>query len=185
MFYQARSVACIFYNEKDMQMIIDKLGFADNRYAYIHHTRDVNGDGTPKMAHYHFFGSRKSPISIQTLQNLSSLCSETMMYENVHQESSLLAYFLHKGTTKSPYDIKEIVSNFDVKILDETKKVKPVDIVDAMSMIDKGCTVKQVLRKYPKLFYSLSNLIKYKEITDNSFVDNWADIDERKIIKLK
>lgn len=166
MFCQSRTVCCIVYSLEDIQSLISQFSFADYEYAYILHDKDLKSDGSLKEPHYHFYGSRKSPITEQTLKNFVKTCKQNVLYENLKStDNALLRYFLHcDNNDKYQYKEEDIVSNFDVHsrlYKGVSSTVNPVDIIN---MFDNGFTTLEIIRKYPKLIYSIANLQRYEKL---------------------
>lgn len=162
-FNQSRVVCCIFYSLDDIQCFIDKLKFDNGRYAYIYHDKDKNKDGTDKMPHYHFYGRRQSPILQQTLAKFQKKCKENVMFENLRStDAHFLAYFTHdECEDKVKYNPDDIIANFDVQTVIATgTSSNIVDPADILAMFDNGCSTLEIIRRYPKLIYSVSNLLK-------------------------
>lgn len=162
-FVQSRVICCIFYSLDDIFLFIDKLNLDKGRYAYIHHDKDTNKDGSPKAPHYHFIARRHSPFTPQTLTNLIARCSQNVFVENLKStEQAVIGYFTHdECEDKVKYDSADIVANFDVnRFFATTSKSQYIDPADIIAMFDDGFTTIDVIRRYPKLLYSVSNLTK-------------------------
>lgn len=163
-FRQSRVVCCVFYLLSDLEKFIDCFGFADYEYAYILHDKDKKEDGTLKTAHYHFYGKRKSPITEQSLKNFAKKCEQNIFYENLKSnQNALMRYFLHADNDdKFHYEEKDIVSNFD---LSKAKTIdNSIDPAEIITMFDMGFTTIDIVRKYPKLIYSIANLQRYEKL---------------------
>lgn len=164
-FYSARVVCCLIYNYDDMLNFIQKFGFDKGRFAYILHDKDKDNDGNLKPKHYHLYAKRNSMITAQSIDNFCKSCNENLFYENLHYtDSSILRYLIHKGDLdKYQYDINDVVCNFDLS--SEINKVydDKVDISCVIDMLDSGVPIPQIVRKFPKLLYSIGSLIKYRD----------------------
>lgn len=167
MFRQARVVCCIFYSLEDINLFIDKFGFADFEYAYIYHDNDKNKDGTDKEPHYHFYGRRKSPITEQSLKNFAKSCQQNYFYENLKSnDNALLVYFTHaECNDKYQYPLSDIVANFDIQLrINQPCINDKVDPSIIISLFDEGLTTVDIIKRFPKLIYSVSNLHKYEKL---------------------
>lgn len=168
-FYSARSVSICCYDKEDLERFINDYGFANDccEYAYVFHDRDVNYDGSLKVSHYHLYAKRRSPITADTLASFRSTCKQNFFYENVLKEQSLLSYLTHSGSDKFQYPVSAIISNFDVQAkIDSTQPVKSdINIVEVLDLLDNGYSIRSIIRKFPKLLYSISSLRSYREIS--------------------
>lgn len=165
-FNQSRCVCCVFYSHDDLLMFIKDLHFDNGRYAYIYHDRDKNKDGTDKEPHYHMYGYRSSPITQQTLSNFSARCEQNVFFQNLKStESHFLAYFTHDEIDdKEKYSIDEIQSNFDVDVAINTRINDKIDPAEIVSLFGQGFTTLQIIRKFPKLIYSIASLQRFERL---------------------
>lgn len=163
-FRQSRVLCCIFYSLDDIHLFIDKLKLDNGRYAYIYHDKDIKTDGTPKEPHYHFYARRQSPFTPQTVARLIAKCSQNVLVENLKStDNAFLGYFTHDEVAdKAKYDPADIVANFDVSRVFNSPagKSQYIDPAEIIAMFDDGYTTIDVIRRYPKLLYSVSNLTK-------------------------
>lgn len=167
MFNQSRTVCCIIYDIADLQLFIDNFQFADYEYAYIYHDKDKQEDGSLKPPHYHFYGHRKSPITEQSLKNFAKKCSQNIFYENLKSnDGALLRYFIHiDNEDKYHYEESEIIANFDIQSkLHNFQVEQKVDPADIVSMFEQGFNTYQIIKKYPKLLYSIASLQRFEKL---------------------
>lgn len=165
-FRQSRIVCAVFYALEDVLSFIDRFKFDNGQYAYVYHDKDKNSDGTDKVPHYHFFGKRSSPITQQTLRRFAATTSQNVLFQNLKStEHAFLAYFTHdECTDKVPYDIADIVANFDVGLFLKTEHSGVVDPAVVVALFDQGKTTLDIIRQYPKLIYSVASLQRFEHL---------------------
>lgn len=170
----------VCYNENSVHKIIELT--QPQRVAYIKHD-----DKEPN--HYHIFLYRKSPYTEQTLTAVcaavKALFQENVFFEFVVSINGMLEYFTHKNQPeKKQYDVSSIVSNFDIE-----KEIlySEYTIIDAVNDIVNGESIYWIIRKNPKMLYSIYNLQRFEDLhkiemykQSNTIVTNPLKIDKMK-----
>lgn len=82
-------------------------------WAYCLHDHDIHEDGTPKKAHYHFYGKK------YTTMTPAGVCYQLGLRENdianCHNWKSSIRYLIHlDNPNKYQYDPSCITANFDL-----------------------------------------------------------------------
>lgn len=163
---QYRQIVFVFYNKQ----VINELIKLSIDYAYIKHDKDK------QEPHYHFYSKFKSPKSTTTIGNICKKLKEKFN-ENIFFEplksNELINYFLHiKDKNKYQYNLNDIKSNIkDLVINKETLNEQNTKTLAEIAIceIDKGIPIPVIIRKNPKLLYSIGNLIKYRELVSMEY----------------
>lgn len=143
-----------YMSEKQIENGLREGFKAIEKYAYILHDKDIKEDGTPKAPHYHVY--LRFHYSVDS-KNVASWFGVEEQYINKIKGRFVDAclYANHANAPdKYQYDIKNIISNFDIGAYQKTKEKsisKNQEIEYIEDIIDRICTGE--IRKY--------NLSKY------------------------
>lgn len=156
---QYRQVVFVFYDKRN----IDDISCVD--YAWIYHNKDK------QEPHYHFYAKFNSPKSHKTLLNFckkqKDKYGQNIFFEPLKSDQ-LITYFLHqKQPDKYQYKVTDIHSSLSELKIDKEiiKKDKSTTLAEvAIDLLDRGYPIPIIIRQNPKLLYSISALVKYKEL---------------------
>lgn len=95
----------------DVSEVFAKAAEYFNQWVYILHDKDVSADGTPKKAHYHFYGKVDTPRTPQTISNSMGVGEAAL--RNVSNWRSAVRYAAHlDNPEKYQYPVDALTSNF-------------------------------------------------------------------------
>lgn len=116
---QGRNFQGILYPDStayDCQVALEKLSEVFPKHAYILHDQDINEDGTPKKPHYHWLGSRETPVAISTIAKQLGIAENAVEFCKSYR--TFLRYLIHLDhPDKAQYKPDAVQGNFDKRFL--------------------------------------------------------------------
>lgn len=168
----------ILYDLEQVQNIVeclqekasnDYLQYADFKYAFCLHNKDLDSNGNIKKAHYHLVVKFNKQIPCEDL--FSAVCDylPNKIMEDINKANGgAWAYLIHANDLKKfPYNFDDIVSNVDREILfDWVESHRKCPSEQVMSSKAKELVVLLDNHKDIDTFRKLVNYLVYEESND-------------------
>lgn len=155
-----RKFSCVTYlSEMQLQECLQRAGDMIRGYAYCHHDKDVNDDGTPKEPHTHLVLWLYEPRSINSLRGWFDRGFRDDKGEKIntliqpcHDIKAAAEYLIHKNDPDKYQYLPESVVYSDPELFESPETQKEDNAILALDDLLSGMSLRQCSLKYGRDF---------------------------------
>lgn len=155
-----RKFSCVtYFSEMQLQECLQRAGDMIRGYAYCHHDKDVNDDGTPKEPHTHLVLWLYNNRSIKSLRGWFDRGFRdekgekiNTMLQPCHDVKAAAEYLYHKNDPDKYQYPPESVVYSDPELFESPDTQKEDNILLAVQELIAGATWESCINKYGRDF---------------------------------